>query len=58
MRHKFKGYRSGKFREVARKNYKDFIEQFNKEKKNKELEKSFEEKDFLQSIQEIFLHPF
>lgn len=58
MRHKFKGYRSGKFREVARRNYNDFIEQFNKEKKNKELEKSFEEKDFLQSIQEIFSHSF
>ena len=58
MRHKFKGYRSGKFREVARKNYNDFIEEFNKEKKNKEFEKSQENKDFLQSIQEIFSYSF
>ena len=58
MRHKFKGYRSGKFREVARRNYNDFIEEFNKEKKNKELEKSYNENDFLKSIQDIFSYSF
>jgi len=58
MSRKNRGFRSGKMRELAKKHYNEFIQEFNQKKKIKELEKSQEQKGFLESIEEIFSYTF
>ena len=58
MGRKHKGFRSGKMREIAKRNYENFVQDFYKKKQLKELEESQKDKGFLESLEEIFSYSF